>query len=76
MIEDNVEAVLSPGITWVDLDFLMIERAATYSFDINGIHYIHAASTETNSITEILSADTDFDKVPTIKRLDPLNYGD
>ncbi len=73
-LEDNVDAVLSLGITWIDLDFLIVERASTYSFDINGVDYIHAASMEVNSITEVLSADADFDKVPMVKRLDPLGY--
>ncbi len=32
VIEDNVEAVLSLPISWIDLDFLIIERASTYTF--------------------------------------------
>ena len=60
-----------PGLTWT---FSIVERASTYSFDINGVDYIHAASMEVNSITEVLSADADFDKVPMVKRLDPLGY--
>ncbi|MGH9919354.1 MAG: type II toxin-antitoxin system VapC family toxin, partial [Nitrososphaerales archaeon] len=75
VIEDNVEAVMSLGTTWIELDFLIIERASTYSFEVNGVDYVHAASMETNSIAEILSADKDFDKVPFVKRLDPLDYG-
>ncbi len=74
-IEDNVEAVLSLPISWIDLDFLIIERASTYTFDISGIDYVHVASMETDSITEILSADKEFDKVPMISRIDPLHYG-
>lgn len=74
VIEDNIEAVLSLGITWIDLDFLIIERASTYSFDMSGIDYIHLASMEINSISEILSADSDFDDIPTVRRIDPLAY--
>ncbi len=74
VIEDNVEAVLSLPIAWIDLDFLIMERASAYTFDISGIDYVHVASMETSSITEILSADKEFDKVPTISRIDPLDY--
>ena len=58
------------------MDFLIVERASSYLFDINGVDYIHVASMETNSISEILSADADFDRVPTVKRIDPLDYGE
>ena len=74
VIEDNVEAVLSLPIFWIDLDFLIIERASTYSFNISGVDYVHVASMETSSINEILSADHEFDKVSIIKRTDPLDY--
>ena len=73
-IKENTEAVLSLPITWIDLDFLIIEKASEYSFEINGVDYIHIASMEVNSITEILSADKDLDKVKLIKRVDPLDY--
>ena len=33
VIGDNVEALLSIGIAWIDLDFLIIEMAASYSFE-------------------------------------------
>ena len=36
VIEDNIEAVLSLPITWVDLDLLIIEKASTYSLNIGG----------------------------------------
>ncbi len=67
LIEDNIETVLSLPIAWIDLDFLIIERASTYTSDISGIDFVHLASMETSSITEILSADKEFDKVPTNK---------
>ena len=75
VIEDNIEAVLSIPITWIDLDFLIIEKASAYSFHISGVDYTHVATMEVSSITEILSADPDFDKVPMIRRIDPLAYG-
>ncbi|MCS4538294.1 MAG: type II toxin-antitoxin system VapC family toxin [Thaumarchaeota archaeon] len=73
-IKDNIEAVMSLPLVWIDLDFLVIERASSYAFDVNGVDYIHIASMEVNSINEILSADKDLDKAGVIKRIDPLNY--
>ncbi len=73
-IKDNIEAVMSLPIVWMDLDFLVIEKASTYAFDINGVDYVHIASMELNSINEILSADKDLDKVGSIRRIDPLDY--
>ena len=75
VIEDNIGAVLSLPITWVDLDLLIIEKASTYSFNISGVDYTHVATMEVSSITEILSADGEFDRVPMIKRIDPLGFG-
>ncbi len=73
-IERNMEAVMSLPVVWIDLDFLMIEKASTYKFDVNGIDYIHVASMELNSMGEVLSADRELDKVSVIKRIDPLDY--
>lgn len=73
-IKDNIEAVMSLPVVWIDLDFLVIERASSYTFDVNGVDYIHIASMEINSISEILSADKDFEKAGAIRRIDPLNY--
>ena len=73
-LEENISAVLSLPINWVDLDFLIIERASQYEYEINGVDYLHIATMEINSMTEILSADEDLDKVRIIKRIDPLGY--
>ncbi len=73
-IKDNMDAVLSLPIAWIDLDLLIIERASSYTYDMNGVDYIHVSSMEINSISEILSADKDFDKVSSIRRTDPLYY--
>ncbi|MDV3277998.1 MAG: type II toxin-antitoxin system VapC family toxin [Nitrososphaerales archaeon] len=73
-IERNVEAVMSLPLVWIDVDFLVIERASTYAFGINGVDYVHIASMELNSIHEVLSADRDLEKVGIIERVDPLDY--
>lgn len=73
-LRDNIEAVLSLPIIWIDLDFLIIEKASEYSYEINGVDYVHIASMEINSINGIISADTDLDKVKTFQRVDALDY--
>lgn len=73
-INENIRAVLSLPIVWVDLGFLVIEKASEYNFEINGIDYIHVASMEVNSISEVLSADKDLDRIRTIRRIGPLEY--
>ncbi len=73
-IKENVQAVLSLPIVWVDLDLLIIERASEYTFEINGVDYIHVASMEVNSINEVLSADKDLDRIRIVRRIDPLEY--
>ncbi len=73
-LADNVEAVMSLPLTWLDLDFLAIERASTYSYDVSGIDYVHISSMELGSITEIISADRELDRVKILARIDPVDY--
>ncbi len=73
-IKENILAVLSLPIVWVDLDLLIIEKASEYTFEINGVDYIHVASMEVNSINEVLSADKDLDRIRIVGRIDPLEY--
>jgi predicted nucleic acid-binding protein len=74
-LRDNIEAIISLPIVWIDLDFFIIERASTYAFEVSGVDYIHLASMETNSISEIISADQELDRAEVVKRIDPLRYG-
>ncbi len=71
---DNIEAVMSLPLTWLDLDFLVIERASTYSYAVSGIDYIHISSMELGSIAEIISADRELDRVKILTRVDPTDY--
>ncbi len=73
-LADNVDAVMSLPLTWLDLDFLAIERASTYSYDVSGIDYVHISSMELGSITEIISADRELDRVKILARIDPVDY--
>lgn len=73
-IKENIQAVLSLPLVWIDLDILIIEKASEYTFEINGVDYIHVASMEVSSINEVLSADKDLDRASTVRRIDPLEY--
>jgi len=70
-IREMIDAIEALPITWLDIDFLIIERASEYSYSINAVDYIHLATMETNGINEIISADEGFDKT-SMKRIDPL----
>jgi predicted nucleic acid-binding protein len=70
----NIEAVMSLPVKWLDLDFLVIERASSYSYDVGGVDYVHVSSMELDSITEIISADRELDRVKILTRVDPVDY--
>jgi len=73
-VRSNIDAILSLPIVWLDLNFFVIKRAAEYEYKISGVDYIHIASMELNSVTKIISADKELNKVDFIKRVDPLNF--
>ncbi len=73
-IRKNVSAILSLPITWIELDFAIIQRASEYEFKISGIDYVHIASMELNLVNEIISADEEFDRIEFVKRIDPLTF--
>jgi len=73
-VRKNVDALLSLPIDWVDLSLVVIRRAAEYRYPIAGTDYVHLASAELYGAEEVLSADEELDKVPWVKRIDPLDY--
>lgn len=73
-IKENIDAILSLPIVWLDLNFFIIKKAAEYDYDISGVDYIHIASMELNSVKKIISADEEISKVDFIKRVEPLKY--
>ena len=73
-IKENINAILSIPITWIDLGLFIIKLASEYNHNISGVDYIHIASMEVNSIKKIISADIELDKVHSISRIDPLKY--
>ncbi len=73
-IKDNIDAILSLPIVWLDINFPIIRRASEYDYNVSGVDYTHIASMEINSIKKIISADDELDRVDIIKRVDPLKY--
>ncbi|MEA2089719.1 MAG: type II toxin-antitoxin system VapC family toxin [Thermoproteota archaeon] len=73
-INKNINALLSLPIEWIDLSFYIIRRASEYDYPVNPVDYIHISSMELNSITEVISADQDLDKVNLIKRKNLLDF--
>jgi predicted nucleic acid-binding protein len=73
-IKKNIDAILSLPLTWFDLDFLIIKKASEYTYNVTGVDYIHIVTMEINSVTEIISADDELDKIKFIKRIDPKEY--
>ena len=73
-IRKNVDAILSLPIVWFDLNFLVIKRAAEYKYKVSGVDYVHIASMELNSVSEVISGDKEIDKVSVVRRTDPLKY--
>lgn len=73
-IKKSILAVLSLPITWLELDFTVIERASTYDYRVSGVDYTHIATMEVHGIHSLLSADRELDRIDFIKRIDPLRY--
>ena len=74
VIADNISAVLSMPIIWIDIDISIIENASKYEYALNGVDYVHIATMNGNAIDEVLSADSDLDKVKAVNSIDPLDY--
>jgi predicted nucleic acid-binding protein len=68
------DIILNYPITWLDISPVLIRKSLEYSSMLFGVDCIHRESMELNDIKEIISADKDFDTIPGIKRIDPLNY--
>ena len=73
-VKRSIQAVLSMPITWLDMDFFIIENASEFNYKITGIDYIHLATMKVNGIAKVVSADGELDKADFIERIDPLEY--
>lgn len=73
-IRENIDAILSLPIQWVELSLVIIRRASEYKYPVLGADYVHLASMELNGVESLISADKEFDRITWAKRFDPLNY--
>lgn len=73
-IHENISAILSLPIVWFDLNPVIIKRATRYDDSIQTNDLIHVVTAELNEMKEIISADTDFDRVDFLKRIDPKTF--
>jgi len=62
-------------ITEMDIRNAIELFAELNSSEISPRDAIHAANMKNNGINKIISADKDFDKFNSIKRIDPLEFG-
>lgn len=66
-----IEAIVSLPIVWFELSPAVVKKASEYDYSVSGADYIHIATMELNSISEIFSADEELDKVGFIRRIEP-----
>lgn len=65
---------MSLPIVWFDMSSMVVERASGHDYVTQTGDFIHIATMELNEMTEIISADAEFDRVGSVKRVDPLRY--
>lgn len=73
-VGELTDALLSLIPHWHELGDQVIKRASTKTFRMNPADYFHVATMEVGGIDTMISADSDFDKVGWIKRIDPRRY--
>ena len=49
-VRENIDAILSLPIVWMDINFPVIRYAAEYDYNVSGVDYIHIATMEINGI--------------------------
>jgi hypothetical protein len=75
-VKDEIDAICSLGMTLSPVDDIIIRWAGDI-FRESGISpsdCVHVATMKKFGVTEILSADKDFDKISGIRRIDPKSY--
>lgn len=75
-VKDVVDAIFSLDIRVFEVDSLDVRIAARVydEFRISPYDCVHVAVMKKASITEIISADKEFDKITYIRRLDPKTF--
>jgi predicted nucleic acid-binding protein len=73
-IEESFDAILNYPVTWLDISPILIRKSLDHTNILFGVDCIHRESMELHGIEKIISADRDFDTIPGIRRIDPLDY--
>lgn len=75
-VKDEIDAICSLGMVLGPVDEVIIRRAGDIYQEVGISPYdcVHVATMRRLGVTEILSADRDFDKISGIRRIDPKSY--
>ncbi|MEA1904371.1 MAG: type II toxin-antitoxin system VapC family toxin [Candidatus Hadarchaeota archaeon] len=75
-VKDEVDAVYSLGMKMSPVDDVVVRRASSIyqKFRISPYDCVHVATMRKLDVSEIITADRDFDKVSGIRRIDPKLY--
>jgi len=75
-VKDEIDAICSLGMMLGPMDDVIIRWAGDiyHRVGISPYDCVHAATMRKLGVTEILSADKDFDKISEIRRVDPKSY--
>ena len=71
-IPGSIRAILSLQVRWLELTPTVVARASELTQPMTAGDAVHVASMELHGVSEILSADQDFDRIANIRRIDPL----
>ena len=75
-VRDTIDAILSLEMQLYELDEIDVRNAIEISenFKISPYDSVHVAIMKKAGVTQIISADKDFDKVTGIERIDPEEF--
>ncbi|MCS4541217.1 MAG: type II toxin-antitoxin system VapC family toxin [Euryarchaeota archaeon] len=75
-VKDMTDAIYSLDMVINDIDYGITREAIEFyeKFRISSYDCLHIATMRKLGVTEIISADKDFDKIPKIKRIDPIVF--
>lgn len=73
-LRENMDALLSLPIVWFEMSIATVDRVCVHMDTMRTADALHIATAELHDIREILSADTDFDHIPSLRRVDPLLF--
>lgn len=75
-VRGEINAICSLGMILDPVDEIVLGWVGEIHHETGVDPYdcVHAATMRKLGVTEILSADKDFDKIPAIRRIDPKNY--